>query len=168
MNRFALAVGCISIVAAVGLRQISAAGQRPSDEAFSVRLELQPVTGPLRPRTINARVIIRNNGTRPVTVENAGNRMVTSFLVQDRWLDVLKPACNDKIDYAPGAPQTLAPGETLTYTAPGLQFISGTGLCEYQFNPSQRYHVVAVYRPHGEKGPGFTSPQEEIVIPDIR
>lgn len=168
MNRLALAFGCISLITGVGLRQLSAAGQRPPEEAFSVRLELQPVTGPLRPRTINARVTVRNNGPRPVTVENAGNRMVTSFLVQDRWLDILKPTCNDKIDYEPGAPKTLGPGETLTYTAPGLQFITGTGLCEYSFRVNQPYHVVAVYRPHGDKGPGFTSQQEEVVIPDIR
>lgn len=168
MNRFALAVGCASVVIAVGLREMATAGQRPAQESFSVRLELEPVTGPLQPLTAHARVNVRNNSSQPVTVENPGNRMVISFLVQDRWGDLVKPTCNDKIDYAPGAPKTLGPGETLTYATPGLQFISGTGLCEYPFRPNQLYRVVVVYRPHGEKGPGFTSPQEELIIPDIR
>lgn len=99
---------------------------------------------------------IRNDSKLNLTIQALSNRLVLAFLLMDEHGNVVGPMGKAKIDPR-AATFILSPSATHTHTFKNLDFLTGTGLFGYALEKGKRYRVVAVYRPAGPKGPGFSS-----------
>jgi hypothetical protein len=57
---------------------------------------------------------------------------------------------------------TLEPKGEYTHPLDSLNVLTGTALFGYDLKKGEKYRVIAVYRPGGPNGPGFTS--REVVV----
>ena len=60
---------------------------------------------------------------------------------------------------------TLSPRATYTHHVEGLAFVTGGAWLSYDLSLGKTYRVLAVYRPAGPHGPGFTSQETNLEIP---
>ena len=109
-------------------------------------------------------LLIKNQTDTPLTIESPSNRLVLAFLVFDPLGNPVGPVGRGKAD--PGfQTQTLSPRAAFTHQVEGFDFVTGSAWLSYDLSPGKTYRVVAVYRPAGQHGPGFTSQETNVEIP---
>ena len=113
---------------------------------------------------ISGNLTIRNPSDTALTIQSPRNRMVLAFLVFDPLGNAVAPKGLAKVDPA-FRTHILSARSTYTYHFESLEFITGSGLFGYELNRDNRYKVMAVYRPAGPRGPGFTSQEVVLEIP---
>ncbi len=82
-----------------------------------------------------------------------------ALVVTDDQGNLVQPVFLAKSD--PRAYPSIKVADEIRFNASKLSFLTGTGLCGYDLEKGKTYHVLAIYRPQGLKGPGLAS--EEIL-----
>ena len=100
-----------------------------------------------------------------MTIQDATNRLVLAFLVFDALGNPVAPQGTGKTDPA-FATRTLGARGTYTHPLDTLDFVTGSIQQSYTFKRGQTYRVIAVYRSAGPNGPGFTSQEVTLHIPE--
>jgi hypothetical protein len=113
---------------------------------------------------VSGELLIRNPGATALTIQSPQNRLVLAFVVFDELGNAVAPKGLAKVDPA-FQTHRLSPGSTYTHRFESLDFITGSALFGYELRPGQRYRIVAVYRPAGPNGPGFSSEEAILEIP---
>jgi hypothetical protein len=129
-----------------------------------VQLKLSAKAGKDGHAAITGELVITNPGTVAVTVQRPTNRRVVAFFVSDDLGNPVAPEGLSKVDPS-FETQPLAAGGSFTHPLKSLEFLTGSILREYSLEAGKSYRVVAVYRPAGASGPGFTSQEVELKIP---
>jgi len=109
-------------------------------------------------------LLIRNSGDTALTIQSPNNRLVLAFLVFDALGNLVVPKGLAKVEPAFRI-QILSARSTYTHHFESLDFITGSGLRGYELSHGRSYKILAVYRPAGPRGPGFTSQEINLDIP---
>ncbi len=132
----------------------------PKDATVEVQLRLSATVGTNGSLKVSGVLLIKNQTDTPSTIESPSNRLVLAFLV----FDPVGPVGRGKAD--PGfQTQTLSPRAAFTHQVEGFDFVTGSAWLSYDLSPGKTYRVVAVYRPAGQHGPGFTTQETNVEIP---
>ena len=107
-------------------------------------------------------LVIRNPCNTALTIQSPQNRLVLAFVVFDSLGNLVAPNGLAKVDPGFGTHNLLA-HSTYTYHFESLDFITGSALFGYELSPGKSYKVLAVYRPAGPHGPGFST--QEVMFP---
>jgi hypothetical protein len=113
---------------------------------------------------VSGDLLIRNPSDTALTIQSPSNRLVLAFLVLDALGNPVAPTGLAKVDPAFHT-HMMSARSTYTHHFESLDFITGSALFGYELNPGKRYRVLAVYRPAGPHGPGFTSQETALEIP---
>jgi hypothetical protein len=139
----------------------------PKGAIVEVQLRLFATVGTNGQVKVSGDLIIKNPGTTPLTIQNPHNRQVLAFLVFDPLGNPVAPVLRGKAD-PDFRTHTLSPRATYTHHFEGLDFVTGSAWLSYELSPGKTSRVVAVYRPAGPHGPGFTSPETNLEISNWR
>jgi hypothetical protein len=113
---------------------------------------------------VSGDLLIKNTSTTPLSIQSPQNRRVLAFLVFDPLGNPLAPVGLGKSD--PGnETHPLPAGGIYKHHFKGLDFVTGSALLTYDLSPGKTYRVIAVYRPAGPNGPGYTSQETNLAIP---
>jgi hypothetical protein len=137
----------------------------PNGANVEVQLRLAAAAGTNGHFRVSGDLLIRNPGDVALTIQSPHNRLVLAFLVFDRLGNPVAPAGRGKAD-PDFQTHTLPPRATYTHRVEGLDFVTGSAWFDYDLSPGKTYRVVAVYRPAGPRGPGFTSQETTLEIPE--
>ena len=153
-----------SWLAAVG-HSIGGAGDTawPKGAALEVQLGLVATVGTNGQLKVSGDLLIRNPSDVALTIQTPQNRLVLAFLVFDPLGNPVAPKGIAKVDPA-FQTRTLSARSTYTHHFESLDFITGSALFGYELNAGMRYKVLAVYRPAGLGGPGFTSQEAAVEV----
>ena len=99
---------------------------------------------------------IHNISKKELELQTLSNRLVLAFLVMDQYGNIIKPVGKAKVDPV-GLTYILEAGNIHIHEFKNRDFLTGTALFGYDFEKGRKYRVVAVYRPAGPNGPGFSS-----------
>jgi hypothetical protein len=113
---------------------------------------------------VSGDLLIRNPGDAALTIQSPRNRLVLAFLVFDPLGNPVAPVGRGKAD-PDFQTHTLSPRAAYTHRVEGLDFVTGSAWFDYDLSSGKTYRVVAVYRPAGPHGPGFTSQEIALEIP---
>jgi hypothetical protein len=128
----------------------------PTGARLEVHLELDRHFDKGDEARVSGLLKISNSSGEDLLVQHPQNRLVLAFLVTDSLGNVVAPRGIAKVD--PFArTQVLKGGEAYSYQFDHLWFVTGSARFGYQLDREQSYKVIAVYRPAGPTGPGFTS-----------
>jgi hypothetical protein len=146
---------------------IGAAGDTewPAGASIETQLSLAASIGDNGQPRIEGTLTVTNPGNAPVTVQKPTNRLVLAFLVFDALGNPVAPIFRAKSDPAFDT-RPLEPKAKFTHAFVGLDFVTGSAQSGYDLKRGQRYRVIAVYRPAGSNGPGFTTPETSVQIPE--
>jgi hypothetical protein len=165
-------LGAFSILAwivslPVSVHAIGAAGDTewPAGASLETQLSLTASIGVNGQPKIEGTLTVTNPGDAPVPVQLPTNRLVLAFLVFDPLGNPVAPTFRGKSDPAFDT-RLLDPKAKFTHAFVGLDFVTGSALCGYDLKRGQRYRVIAVYRPAGPKGPGFTTQETSVQVPE--
>jgi hypothetical protein len=136
----------------------------PKGATVEVQLSLSATVGTNGYSKVAGVLLIKNQTDAPLTVQSPHNRLVLAFLVFDPLGNPVVPIGRGKADPS-FQTHTLPPRATYTYHVEGLDFVTGSAWFDYDLRPGKTYRVVAVYRPAGFRGPGFTSQETQLEIP---
>jgi len=114
---------------------------------------------------VRGELAVSNPSDTALTIQDATNRLVLAFLVFDALGNPVAPQGTAKVDSA-FATRTLGARGTYTHPLGTLDFVTGSIQQSYTFKRGQTYRVIAVYRPAGPNGPGFTSQEVKLHIPE--
>ena len=137
----------------------------PAGASVETQLSLTASIGSDGQPKIEGALTVIYSGKRPVTVQKPTNRLVTAFLVFDPLGNPVAPSFRGKSDPAFEI-KVLDPKAKFTHPFVGLDFVTGSGLVGYELKRSQRYRVIAIFRPAGPNGPGYTTQETSVQIPD--
>jgi hypothetical protein len=136
----------------------------PKDATVEVQLRVSATHGTNGQVRVSGELLIKNPGKASLTLQDPRNRLVLAFLVFDSLGNPVAAVVRGKAD--PGfQTHTLPPYGSYTHQFDGLDFVTGSARLSYELSPANRYRVVAVYRPSGTGGPGFTSQETALEIP---
>jgi hypothetical protein len=136
----------------------------PKGATVEVQLSLAATAGPNGHLKVSGDLLIRNPSDIALTIQSPHNRLVLAFLVFDPLGNPVGPKGLAKVDPA-FRTHILSARSTYTHHFESLDFITGSALFGYDLNSGKSYKVLAVYRPAGPHGPGFTSQETVLVIP---
>jgi len=150
-----------SVLYAIGA---PAGSEWPEGASVETKLKLSATIGPDgRPR-LTGELSIKNTGRIAVKIQEPTNRLALAFFVLDSLGNVVAPRGLGKVD--PSLIEiSLEPGATHTHRFEALTFVTGSALFGYDLPRGKSFRVVAVYRPAGTGGPGFTSQEVKLQIP---
>jgi hypothetical protein len=134
---------------------------------LEVQLKLAATLGKEGKPMITGDLVIRNPGKIPLTVQVPDNRQALSFFVSDELGNTVAPSGRGKSDPA-FKTRVLAPDKSFTHHLDGLEFVTGSAVFDYDLNPGKSYRIIAVYRAAGPQGPGFTSQETKLSIPQTQ
>jgi len=135
----------------------------PKGATIELQLGLSATVGTNGQVKVSGDLLIKNPNDTPLTIQNPSNRLVLAFLVFDPLGNPVAPVGRGKAD--PGfQTHTLSPRATYTHHIEGLDFVTGSAWLSYDLSLGKTYRVVAVYRPVGPHGPGFTSQETNLEI----
>ena len=149
------------------VRAIGAAGDTPwpAQATINVGLTLGATLDANGRPAVRGELVVSNPSDTTLTIQAATNRLVLAFLVFDRLGNPVAPQGVAKVD--PGFDtRTLGARGTYTHQLDTLDFVTGSAQHSYSFQRGQTYRVIAVYRPAGPNGPGFTSQEVTVRIPE--
>ncbi|MDB6026509.1 MAG: hypothetical protein JWM68_2732 [Verrucomicrobiales bacterium] len=136
----------------------------PQGATVAVELRVAATIGTNDQVKVSGDVLITNQGSQPLTIQSPHNRLVLAFLVLDPLGNAVPPKGLAKVD--PGFETHIVPARsTYTHHFESLDFLTGSALFGYDLSPGTSYRVIAVYRPAGPQGPGFTSQETNLEIP---
>lgn len=123
---------------------------------------------------ISVKLKIKQDGSGSITLTNKSKTMQTThhpffsrnslaFIVSDKLGNIVKPIGLAKVD-----PKfntiNLPVMKSSNFKFKTLSFITGTAQFGYKLKNNETYHIVAIYRPAGIKGPGFCSREQTVKI----
>ena len=153
--------GFPSVLYAIGA---PAGSEWPEGASVAASLKLSATIGADGRPKLAGELSIKNTGGIAVKIQEPTNRLVLAFFVLDSLGNVVAPRGLGKVD-----PQfteiPLEPGATHTHHFEALTFVTGSALFGYDLPRGKSFRVVAVYRPAGMGGPGFTSQEVKLQIP---
>ena len=136
----------------------------PRWATVEVQLNLSATLGPGGQVKVSGDLLIKNPSDAALIIQSPRNRLALAFLAFDPLGNPVVPIVCGKAD--PGFDtRTLSPRATYTQHFESLDFVTGGALLSYDLRPGKKYRVVAVYRPAGANGPGFTSQETKLEIP---
>lgn len=136
----------------------------PKGATVEVQLRLAVAPGTNGHLTVSGNLLIRNPSSTALTIQSPQNRLALAFLVFDALGNPVTPKGLAKVDPA-FRTHILCPRSTYTHHFESLEFVTGSALFGYELNRDKGYRVLAVYRPSGAHGPGFTSQEVPLEIP---
>ena len=160
-------LACAFLAYSVSAHAVGAAGDTPWPAQATVNLGLTlgaTLDGEGRP-VVRGELVVSNPSDTALTIQDATNRLVLAFLVFDTLGNPVAPQGTAKVDPA-FATRTLGSRGTYTHPLDTLDFVTGSIQQSYLFKCGQTYRVIAVYRPAGPNGPGFTSQEVALRIPE--
>ena len=138
----------------------------PEDAILEVIFSLSVTTDTNAQTKVSGEVLIKNAGVGSLTIQDPFNRLALAFLVFDPLGNPVAPVVSGKAD--PGfATHCLPSGTTYRHHFDTLFFVTGSALLSYDLKPGKTYRVLAVYRPSGLNGFGYTSREACVSVPDI-
>ena len=145
---------------------IGAAGDTewPEGAKLEVQLKLTATPGKDGHAKVTGELLITNPTGDALTIQKPTNRLVLAFLVFDELGNPFAPTPVGKTDPSFDT-LSLAPHATFTHHFEGLNFITGSVEQTYELNAGKSYRIIAVYRAAGPHGPGFTSSETTLKIP---
>ena len=152
------------------LHAIGEAGDTPWPEGARVEVKLRlshaaaSGGGKEEGGSVKGELMITNPTREAVTIQRPSNRGVLAFMVSNALGNPVAPDMIGKADPS-FETQSLAGGASQTFDIDGLDFVTGSAYLEYRLKPGETCRVIAIYRPAGPRGPGFTSGEVEIQIP---
>jgi hypothetical protein len=144
---------------------IGAAGDTdwPKGATVEVQLKLSAAVDTNGHLKIAGDLVIRNSGDAVLTIQSPHNRLVLAFLVFDPLGNPVAPKGRGKIDPL-SRTHSLSAHSTYTHHFESLDFVTGSALLGYELNPGRSYKILAVYRPAGPTGPGFSTQELSLAI----
>jgi hypothetical protein len=136
----------------------------PKGARVEVQLTLTATVDAKGERKIAGELVIKNDSDASLTIQDPENRLTLAFLVFDPLGNPVTPVGRGKSDPA-FVTHTLAPKESFVHRLEGLDFVTGSAWLSYDLLPGKTYRVVAVYRPSGPNGNGYTSQEATLVTP---
>jgi len=136
----------------------------PKGTRIEVELRLSAAVGTNGQVKVSGDLFIKNRSAVPLTIQSPHNRLVLAFLVFDPLGNPVAPKGLAKVDPA-FLTHSLSGRSTYTHHFESLDFITGSALFGYELSPGKSYKILAVYRPAGPHGPGFTSQETNLEIP---
>ena len=136
----------------------------PGGAKLEIQLKLAATPGKDGHAKVTGELLITNPAGDALTIQKPTNRLVLAFLVFDELGNPLAPALVGKTDPSFDT-LSLAPHATFTHHFGGLNFVTGSVEQTYELNAGQSYRIIAVYRAAGPHGPGFTSSETTLKIP---
>jgi len=88
---------------------------------------------------------------------------VLAFLVFDPLGNPVAPRGLAKVDPAFGT-HSLPARSIYTHHFEALDFLTGSALFGYELTPGKSYKILAVYRPAGPHGPGFSTQEVSLKV----
>ena len=145
---------------------VGAAGDTawPKDAVVDVQLKVSAAAETNGHLKISGDLLVRNAGDAALTIQSPHNRQVLAFLVFDPLGNPVAPKGLAKIDPAFHT-HTLSARSAYTHHFESLDFITGSALFGYELTPGKNYRILAVYRPAGPHGPGFSTSEVSLEIP---
>jgi len=128
----------------------------PKTASLKVDLELKRHLNKKGEGSISGLLKISNPSGEDLIIQHPENRLVLAYLLTDSRGNVVAPRGVAKVDPAAQV-MKLKAGGTYTYKFDHLWFLTGTARFGYKLKKNQNYKVIAIYRPAGSDGPGFTS-----------
>jgi len=112
-------------------------------------------------RNQSANLTITNVSSKFLQAASPFARNAVAFLVSDEYGNIVMPEGVAKVD-PPSMTINLPVKKSSSFKFNNLKFVTGTAMYDYRFKSGKTYRVVAIYRPAGLNGPGFSS-NESIV-----
>jgi hypothetical protein len=144
---------------------IGAAGATdwPKGATIEVQLKLSAVADTNGHLKVSGDLVIRNPGDTALTIQSPHNRLVLAFVVFDPLGNPVAPKGLAKVDPA-FRTYSLPARSTHTHHFETLDFLTGSALFGYELSPGMNYKILAVYRPAGPDGPGFSTQEVSVEI----
>jgi len=120
----------------------------PDNVNINVQLSVHP--------NQSANLIITNESSKFFKAASPFARNAVAFLVSDEYGNIVKPEGVAKAD-PPSMTINLPVKKSSSFIFNNLNFVTGTAMFGYRFKLGKKYRVVAIYRPAGLDGPGFSS-----------
>lgn len=112
---------------------------------------------------VSGDLTIRNPGDTALTIQSPHNRSVLTFVVFDPLGNPVAPKGLAKVD--PVFRTDTVPARSIhTHHFESLDFLTGSALFGYELSPGKSYKILAVYRPAGPNGPGFSTQEVSLEI----
>ena len=138
---------------------------------YAVAVGMAPEVDLPENANITVQLSVYRNQSANLTITNASSkffqaaspfaRNAVTFLVSDISGNIVMPEAVAKAD-PPSMAINLPVQKSSSFIFNNLNFVTGTGMFGYRFKSGKTYRVVAIYRPAGLHGPGFSS-NESIV-----
>lgn len=135
----------------------------PKGATVEVQLKLSAVADTNGHLKVSGDLVIRNPGDTTVTIQSPHNRLVLAFVVFDPLGNLVVPKGLAKVDPA-FLTHSLPARATYTHHFETLDFLTGSALFGYELSPGKNYKILAVYRPAGPHGPGFSTQEVGLKI----
>jgi hypothetical protein len=144
---------------------VGAAGDTawPKDAFIDVQLKVSAAAETNGHLKVSGDLLVRNLGDAALTIQSPHNRQVLAFLVFDPLGNPVPPKGLAKIDPAFHT-HTLLARSSYNHHFESLDFITGSALFGYELSVGKSYSILAVYRPAGPHGPGFSTPELSLEI----
>ena len=130
-----------------------------------MQLSLAATAGTNGHPRVSGELLIKSHSKAALTIQDPRARQVLAFLVFDPLGNPVAPVGLGKADPPDWRTHTLPSRAIYTHRFEGLDFVTGGAWLSYNLSPGKTYRVVAVYRPAGPRGPGFTSQEAALEIP---
>ena len=115
-------------------------------------------------------LVITNKGKKPLVGLYPNMQMAIGFVVMSSLGNVVSPVGIAKVSPAkrrlrlkPKATKTIWLTRR-TPTGVSLPFLSGSALFGFRLKPGKTYRIIAIYRPYGSQGPGYTSREKRVTF----
>jgi hypothetical protein len=135
----------------------------PKGATIEVQLKLSAAADTNGHLKVSGDLLIRNPGDTALTIQRPHNRRVLAFLVFDPLGNPVAPKGLAKVDPAFNT-HSLAARSTYTHHFEKLDFLTGSALFGYELSSGKSYKILAVYRPAGPHGPGFSTQEVSLEI----
>jgi hypothetical protein len=135
----------------------------PKGATVEVQLKLSAVVETNGYLKVSGDLVIRNPSDTALTIQSPHNRLVLAFLVFDPLGNLVAPKGLAKVNPA-FRTHNLSAGSTYTHHFETLDFLTGNALFGYDLSPGKSYKILAVYRPAGPHGPGYSTQEVTLEI----
>jgi len=135
----------------------------PKGALIEVQLKVSAASGTDGDVTISGELTIRNPSDKALVIQRPDNRLVLAFVVFDPLGNLVVPKGMAKVNPGFGT-HSLAAHSAFTHHFESLDFITGSARFGYELSSEKSYKVLAVYRPAGPNGPGFSTQEVALQV----
>jgi hypothetical protein len=137
----------------------------PEGARLKPELKLTAILDAAGKVAVSGELRIANPREEILNLQAVSNRSALAFLVFDSQGNPFAPVMRGKADPAYAA-LNLAPQAAHLAPLANLDFVTGSAWAGYDLKRGGSYRVIAVYRPAGKDGPGFSSDEVRLKIPE--